>query len=168
MTTNKSVVVDGKSEAEVRGLVQIKANELVRRLLQGSLNLDWVLKRTQDVIEGPDGFETMIHIPLVWSADLGPVRIGEIEERIHEVNKATNGTWRRPTERELSRAMKGGKVSGFMVGIRYWTSTPHFDGRGFTVFYNHGQGFGACSHLDCSIDPVLRLCRPLDLSQCSY
>lgn len=163
MTTNK-VVADGKSEAEVRGLVQVKANELVLRIQQGSLELKWVLKRMQDIIEGPSGFEEMVHIPLEWSADFGEASLETIEDRIAYYNKAHGGGWRLPTELELGRGLKSNKV-GYRCPFwtYYWSSTPHFDGRGFHTGYKHNEGLGGISHLDMphisQKHPRLCLCR---------
>ena len=162
--TTKKVVADGKSDAEVRGLVQVKTNEIVRRVIEGTLKLEWVLDRMQKgIIEGPSGWEEMIHIPLEWSPDFGQIAYNWIptiiEKHCHE-----NGLgWRLPTENELARALRAMKPSSFSKMIYYWSSTPHFDARGLTIVYNHGEGLGSSGEWDMSRagqrHPHLCLCR---------
>ncbi|MCX6721827.1 MAG: hypothetical protein NTY04_01365, partial [Candidatus Staskawiczbacteria bacterium] len=67
MTTKNVVVADGskegkgeKSPAEIRGLVQVKANELVERIGK-SLELGVVLDGMQRLIDGLDIAEEMVY-----------------------------------------------------------------------------------------------------------
>jgi hypothetical protein len=157
MTTNK-VVADGRSDAEKCGLVYIKVSEIWRRIREKTLSLEWVLERLQDIIEGVDGFEEMIHIPLEWSEDLGIVTRGEIATRIalfedSKAKKGNGGSWRLPTNKELSRALKAMKpADGFSFDIYFWSSTP------FRPTLNDDPEIIKSCCRDCHPDGSYRLC----------
>jgi hypothetical protein len=167
MTTQK-VVADGRSDAEKVGLVQIKKNEIDRRVKDGTLQLDAVLDGMQLLIEGVNIKEDMIFVPLEWGQPLGPCEECFIEQSIPRYNTEAGQGWRLPTLRELKRSITDTKAGGFEYHRYYWVSdldVPTDNTSGRLALRLYGDG-GFCSHKGSSIQhptPWLRLCRPKKL-----
>lgn len=151
----------GISLCEVRGLFK----DLMDKLC-GEDQQKW-LEALKHFLRGePTWAEEMIYTPLEWSENLGGVCFKYLQEQSELYNKGHGGNWRLPTDKELDRALRKMKPTGFELQRYYWTSTPHFDGRGMTITYTYDGcgGLGSKSSLEEKY-PTLRLCRPIKLPE---
>lgn len=96
-----------------------------------------VLEKLKAFLRGdPVNTEGMICIPLEWSSDFGEAPdMNFVDGVANSMNalSCVKNNWRLPTEGELARALKGGKVKGFTYDMYYWTSTIDHHRNGFNL-----------------------------------